>query len=84
MGKEMQCQVAEKLDEMADLSEHWKRNRDKGRTPTAIMAAIIILLDEVGSLLDHEKDKLTEQKDCFVGYEVTQEPEKINGGIYDD
>jgi hypothetical protein len=26
----MQDSVAEKLDELADLCEYWKRNRDKG------------------------------------------------------
>lgn len=39
--------IAEKLDEMADLSEHWKRNREKGRNPNAIRAAMLMLAQEV-------------------------------------
>lgn len=38
--------IAEKLDEIADVSEYWKKNRDKGRTPNAIRAAILILCEE--------------------------------------
>ena len=38
--------VAEKLDEMADLCEYWKRNRDRGYHPNAIRAALIMLAEE--------------------------------------
>lgn len=38
--------VAEKLDEMADLCEHWKRNRSMGRNPTAIRSALLMLAQE--------------------------------------
>lgn len=38
--------IAEKLDEMADLCEHWKRNRSLGRNPTAIRAALLMLAQE--------------------------------------
>ena len=40
-------EVADKLDEMADLCEYWKRNRDNGRTPGAIRAALLMLAGEV-------------------------------------
>ena len=39
--------VAEKLDEMADICEYWKKNREKGRTPNAIRSALVILADEL-------------------------------------
>ena len=39
--------VAEKLDEMADLAEHWKRNRNNGRNPTGIRLAMLTLAHEV-------------------------------------
>ena len=42
--------VAEKLDEMADLCEYWKRNRDRGYHPNAIRAALITLAEEVVAL----------------------------------
>lgn len=38
--------IAEKLDEMSDLCEHWKRNRERGRNPTAIRAALLMLAEE--------------------------------------
>ncbi len=39
--------IAEKLDEMADLCECWKKNRDKGRDPNSIRQALIMLSNEV-------------------------------------
>ncbi len=39
--------IAEKLDEMADLCECWRKNREKGRNPNAIRQALIILSNEV-------------------------------------
>ena len=42
--------VAEKLDEMADISEYWKKNRNKGRNPNAIRAAMLMLCEECISL----------------------------------
>jgi len=36
-----------KLDELADLSEYWKRNREKGRTPNAIRSALLTLAYEL-------------------------------------
>ncbi len=43
-------EVSEKLDEMADVCEYWKRNRDKGRNTNAIRAALIMLAEEVVAL----------------------------------
>ena len=42
--------VAEKLDEMADLCEHWKRHRERGRNPSAIRAALLMLAQECAAL----------------------------------
>ncbi len=39
--------VADKLDEMADLCEYWKRRRDQGITPGSIRAALLMLSEEV-------------------------------------
>jgi len=39
--------VAEKLDEMADLSEVWRRSRDKMRPAGSIRAAMLMLADEI-------------------------------------
>lgn len=46
--------VAEKLDEMADICEHWKRNREKGREPNAIRYALMSLAEEVITLDKHK------------------------------
>lgn len=42
--------VAEKLDEIADLCEYWTRNRAKGRNPTAVRAALLMLAKEVTAI----------------------------------
>lgn len=39
--------IAEKLDEMSALCEHWQRNRDKGRSSSAIRAALLMLAEEI-------------------------------------
>lgn len=43
--------VGEKLDEMADLCEHWKRHRERGRNPTAIRAALLMLAQECAATM---------------------------------
>lgn len=42
--------IAEKLDEMADLCEYWKRHRGAGRNPTAVRAAMVMLASEIALL----------------------------------
>jgi len=39
--------IAEKLDEMADLCEFWRKNREKGRNPNGIRHALIMLSNEI-------------------------------------
>ena len=46
--------IAEKLDEMADIAEYWKKNREKGRNPNAIRAAMVMLANEIKVLADSE------------------------------
>lgn len=40
-------QVAEKLDVLADICEHWKRNRERGITPDSIFEALLMLVGEI-------------------------------------
>jgi len=48
--------VSDRLDEMADLCEHWKRWREeRSRTPQSIRAALVMLSSEVVLLDAHEK-----------------------------
>jgi len=42
--------IAEKLDEMADIAEYWRKNRDKKRMPGAIRAAMLMLAEELTML----------------------------------
>lgn len=39
--------LTDRLDELADVAKHWQRNREKGRTPQAIHAAMIQLAGEI-------------------------------------
>lgn len=50
--------VAEKLDEMADIAEYWRKNRDKKRMPNAIRAAMLMLAEELTMLGKNEKANL--------------------------
>lgn len=59
--------IAEKLDEMADLSEHWKRNRDKGRNPNAIRTAMMMLAHEVTLLAQRHDRETAEMMDRLCG-----------------
>ncbi len=46
----MRDEVAERLDELADLFIYWQKNRAKGRTPSAVRNAILMSMDEVALL----------------------------------
>lgn len=48
--------IAEKLDEMADICEYWKKHRSKGRTPNAIRGALVYLSQEVSTLNFFDKE----------------------------
>ena len=48
--------VSHRLDEMADLCEHWKHWReDRGHTPQAVRGALVMLAREVVLLADMEQ-----------------------------
>lgn len=49
--------IVEKLDELADLFECWKRRRDKGQTPEAVRTAILLTVDELESIRQLEPFK---------------------------
>ncbi len=49
--------VIERLDELADLGECWKKNRDKGRNPQGIRLAMIHLANEIIMLVGGEDGK---------------------------
>ena len=42
--------IADKLDEMADICEYWKRRRERGRNPNAIRQALVMLSQEVAAM----------------------------------
>ncbi|MCM8613750.1 hypothetical protein [Accumulibacter sp.] len=46
--------VAEALDDLTALCEHWKRNRERGRMPRAIRAALLMSMRE--ALAMHDAD----------------------------
>lgn len=48
--------IAEKLDEMADICEYWKKHRSKGSTPQGIKAALVYLSQEVSALNFFDKE----------------------------
>lgn len=43
-------EIAEKLDELSDLSEYWKKNREKGRTPNGVRVGMLALVQEINML----------------------------------
>ena len=55
--------VANKIDEVADLCEFWKKNRDKGRTPNSIRKAILLTLNEI-MMLDQIDNVTFERIPC--------------------
>lgn len=44
--------MGDKLDELADIAEYWKRHRSRGYVPMAIRAALLMLCDEIACLQD--------------------------------
>lgn len=45
-------EVAEKLDELADLSEYWKKHREEGITPNAMRVGMLTSIKEIMFLLE--------------------------------
>jgi hypothetical protein len=46
----MRDPVADALDDMAALGQHWTRNRERGRMPNGIRAAMLLVAREVLAL----------------------------------
>lgn len=59
--------VAEKLDEMADIAEYWKKNREKGRMPNAIRAAMLMLARETLAIQEMEEQELAHKTEDLCG-----------------
>lgn len=53
--------IAELLDDMAAMGEHWAKNRERGRTPDAIRRAMLMAARDLVVLADHDA-KLAEQQ----------------------
>jgi hypothetical protein len=47
--------VADVLDDMAVLGEHWTRNREKGRMPGGIRAAMVLVARELLAHVDQQE-----------------------------
>lgn len=63
----MRDPVADALDDMAALCEYWKRNRDKGRTPSAIRNPLLQMAREVLMLADMEQREIDMRMDELCG-----------------
>lgn len=50
--------VADALDDMAGLGEHWRRNRDRGRMPNGIRGAMLLVARDVLMLADAEQREM--------------------------
>ena len=44
--------VGDALDDIADLCEHWKRNRERGRMPHALRAALLMSMRDTLAMHD--------------------------------
>lgn len=54
-------EIAEKLDELADLAIVWERYRSKGRNPTAVRAALATAAHEI-TLLTMQRNEIRQQQ----------------------
>lgn len=48
--------VADDIDDLACVLEHWVRNRDRGRTPSALRAAIVQIAREIVQQVELEQE----------------------------
>lgn len=60
-------EIVEKLDELADLSEHWRRNRDKGHNLKAIRTAMVLLANDVTMIARQQDRETAEMMDKLCG-----------------
>ena len=53
----MRDPIADALDDMAALGEHWKRNRERGRMPNGIRSAMLLVAREVLDLQEMQQQE---------------------------
>ncbi len=51
----------ELLDEMAEMAEIWKKNRDNGRTPSSARSAMTILAEDITTIAKPPNTGLIEE-----------------------
>ena len=54
--------IDEKLDDLADISEYWRRQRDRGYTPSILRTVMLTLCDEVRLLAQQESSNRQAQR----------------------
>lgn len=60
-------ELAEMIDDIAALCEHWSRNRDKGRMPYAIRRAIIMAARDAIAFEDSQVQEMVRDQDMMFG-----------------
>jgi hypothetical protein len=53
----MRDPIADALDDMAALGEHWKRNRERGRMPNGIRSAMLLVARDVLDLQEMQQQE---------------------------
>ena len=51
-------EIAERLDELADLGAIWNKHRAAGRMPNSIRQAMMMVIDEIGILKTIDEQNL--------------------------
>jgi len=69
--------VADALDDMAALGQHWTRNRERGRMPGGIRAAMLLVAREVIAQADMQERELQQRFAATCGPEAYA---RNNGG----
>ena len=73
----LQDHVADALDDMAALGEHWSRNRARGRMPNGIRQAMLIVAREALSYAEASDREMEREMSERFGPGVYA---RINGG----
>lgn len=59
--------VADALDDMAALAQHWAKNRERGRNPSSIRAAMLMVAREALAHVDQQERELQQRTDELCG-----------------
>jgi hypothetical protein len=70
--------VEEQIDELADICEYWKKNREKGKTPYAIKAAIKMIADSIAHPLIYVEPAAKEENKQIVLERISISPKNGN------